>query len=63
MEYVEQRIVTSTNSLLVAPIAVRDNYDFVGWNTSPDGRGVSYTNGQVINLKENLKLYAQWRAQ
>ncbi len=32
-----------------------------GWNTSPDGSGASYTNGQTIILNESLVLYAQWK--
>ncbi len=43
----------------------RPGYRFVNWNTSPDGTGTSYTNGQsVINLTTTnggrVHLYAQW---
>ncbi len=37
-----------------------DGYDFLGWNTKPDGSGEKYTPGQDITLKEDLTLYAQW---
>lgn len=43
----------------------RHNYEFVEWNTSPDGSGTSYAPGEEIsNLSENdgetIILYAQW---
>lgn len=43
----------------------RDNYNFVNWNTNPDGSGRVYTNKQSVNneYSENLYeqiLYAQW---
>ncbi len=41
------------------------NKVFNGWNTSPDGTGTSYTNGeQVTNLASagtTITLYAQWK--
>ena len=33
---------------------------FGGWNTLPDGSGVTYSNGQDITLTSNITLYAQW---
>ena len=58
-----QNIVTSTNSALVAPPGSRPLYRFVGWNTQPNGKGIAYKNGDIMNIKENLTLYAQWIAQ
>lgn len=40
---------------------VRAGYDFTGWNTSPDGNGVSYTVGSTITPAGNMALYAQWK--
>ena len=44
----------------------RDNYSFVGWNTSADGTGTSYADEEsVTNLAsrdEAIVLYAQWEA-
>lgn len=39
-----------------------DTYYFVGWNTQPNGSGVSYSNGQQIYVisDEPITLYAQW---
>ena len=39
---------------------------FDGWNTMPDGSGVSYTDGQsvtdLVNVGGIITLYAQWKA-
>ncbi len=55
-----QNIVTSTNSTLVAPALTRQGYRLEGWNTKPSGKGESYHNGQVMNINEDITLYAQW---
>lgn len=44
----------------------KKGYEFVSWNTQPDGSGQSFTNAQeVINLAAEqggiISLYAQWR--
>ena len=40
----------------------RENYKFIGWNTAADGGGATYTDcGSILELKENLTLYAQWQ--
>ena len=40
----------------------RENYKFTGWNTAADGSGATYTDcGSILELKENLTLYAQWQ--
>jgi len=43
----------------------RTGYTFTGWNTQPNGSGISFTNGQqVVNLTAaangTVPLYAQW---
>ena len=43
----------------------KDGYTFSGWNTSADGTGISYTDGEeVVNLATSgtVTLYAQWSA-
>uniref|UniRef100_UPI004055ACEB InlB B-repeat-containing protein n=1 Tax=Acetatifactor sp. TaxID=1872090 RepID=UPI004055ACEB len=70
---------TTYNGEPVTPIThltpnayTRIGYEFVGWNTEPDGSGTSYQDGQVIlNLTDKdvnidgdrgvVILYAQWR--
>ena len=36
-----------------------DGY-FYSWNTEPDGSGVTYEEGDLIRLTEDITLYAQW---
>ena len=33
---------------------------FKGWNTRRDGKGTSYTDGQISSFNEDITLYAQW---
>lgn len=41
----------------------RDGYSFAGWNTKPDGSGVSYRDGDGVPVEDKVvTLYAQWRA-
>lgn len=55
-----QKIVTETNSVLKAPAFTRTGYTLKGWNTKPSGSGVSYTDGQIMNINKDITLYAQW---
>ena len=58
---VKQNIVTATNSTMIVPVTFdKLGYRLVGWNTRPDGKGTSYEEGQILNLNDNLTLYAQW---
>lgn len=70
----EQRIVTSTNSLLNPPAEAQaftlQGSELTGWNTKRDGTGTSYTKDgklageptkAIMNISEDLALYAQWR--
>ena len=38
----------------------RAGYQLIGWNTAPDGSGVSVGLGSRLDRTENLVLYAQW---
>ncbi len=40
----------------------RDGYHFTGWNTSADGTGTTYQEGNTFQITENVVLYAQWEA-
>lgn len=56
-----QNIVTSTNSSLVTPGGyARAGYHFVEWNSRSDGHGTTYTNGQPMNITEDVDLYIIW---
>ena len=35
-------------------------YDFAGWNTSPDGYGIAYSDQETVWLTGDLTLYALW---
>ena len=40
---------------------VRDGYVFTGWNTVPDGTGISYGSGDSFSMGSgDVSLYAQW---
>lgn len=55
---------SGVDSNLSANTYSRAGYDFVGWNTKPDGTGTSYSNNNIVNnLSPNGKtviLYAMW---
>lgn len=38
----------------------RPGYNFVGWNTNPNGSGTNYSPGQQYGVDSNLTLYAIW---
>jgi uncharacterized repeat protein (TIGR02543 family) len=38
----------------------KTGYHFTGWNTSADGNGTSISPGDIISIKGNTILYAQW---
>jgi len=38
----------------------REGYAFTGWNTKPDGSGISYTPYEDYSLTQSVTLYAQW---
>ena len=40
---------------------VRDGYEFVSWNTQPDGSGTEYKVGSIIEPTANMNLYAIWK--
>lgn len=41
----------------------RNGYQFIGWNTTKDGTGISYHKDKPIYLSQDLTLYAQWNKQ
>lgn len=58
----EQKIVTATNSTLIPPVSfIQVGYDFIGWNTRSDGNGTEYTAGQLMNINQDIELFAQWQ--
>ena len=57
-----QTFTTGVVQALTANSFTRTDYVFSGWNTSADGSGTSYSNGQSISISANMTLYAQWNA-
>lgn len=42
----------------------RDKYEFVGWNTQPNGKGTSYpANSKIDPVMGAVDLYAQWESE
>ena len=39
----------------------RELYEFIGWNTEPDGTGRTYQPGDVYEENEDTYLYARWK--
>ena len=37
-----------------------EGFEFTGWNTIPDGTGVTYSDGQTISITTSILLFAQW---
>ena len=48
------------HQLAINPFAKTGNI-FSGWNTEPDGNGVSYDDREIITISNDLNLYAQWQ--
>lgn len=43
-------------------VPTRTGYQFLGWNTAPDGTGTAYQPGQTVGpFYSDLTVYAQWR--
>lgn len=55
--------VVGGSAVISMQIPIREGYVFTGWNTSPDGIGITYQPGQAVSgLEAGLGLYAQWMA-
>ena len=55
--------VTGGSAVISTQIPIRPGYTFAGWNTSPDGIGLTYQPGQLVSgLDAGLGLYAMWTA-
>ena len=43
-------------------LLAKTGFTFAGWNTSPDGSGTSYSQGNTFTITSNIILYARWTA-
>lgn len=62
-----QSMTYDVEKALTTNAYVKSGYSFAGWNTSADGSGTSYADGQsVVNLTatdgDTIELFAQWTA-
>lgn len=55
-----QTVTEGTDTALTKCAYTKNGYRFKGWNTESNGKGTAYKDGDTVNLKEDLKLYAQW---
>jgi hypothetical protein len=59
----QQIFVADTPQPLNPNTFKRDGYVFSEWNTTADGKGVTYLSGSYYSLMSDIKLYAQWNAE
>lgn len=57
----DQDVVIGVDSTLSANSFTRAGFIFTEWNTAADGSGTSFSDECLVNLDENLTLYAQWK--
>ena len=57
---VRQSVAEGVPTSLKANSFTREGFSFDGWNTDPDGNGVSYADKDPVTLSADLTLYAQW---
>ena len=55
-----QTVLEGTDTALTPCAYTKNGYRFKGWNTESNGKGTTYKDGGMVNLKEDLRLYAQW---
>ena len=56
-----QTVTEFEPAALQANTFTREGYAFDSWNTAADGTGTTYFNGAIVNLLDDLTLFAQWR--
>ena len=56
-------LVPGASAILTNNSFMRQDYDFIGWNTEADGSGESYADGDTISFEHGgtKRLYAQWQ--
>ncbi len=63
-EYMSTTVAAEDRSNAISwdiPTPVRNGYEFIGWNTEPDGGGDAYTSASAFP-PDDLTLYSQWKA-
>ncbi|WP_126981287.1 leucine-rich repeat protein [Acetobacterium bakii] len=55
-----QQQVSNPSQTINTNVFTRTGYTFTGWNTSADGSGTHYVDGDTFTTSVNIVLYAQW---
>ncbi|TVP85317.1 MAG: hypothetical protein EA375_04665 [Acholeplasmataceae bacterium] len=55
--YVEDSLVTVLHN---EGNLEKENHIFIGWNTEPDGNGITYLPDDTFTIEQNTNLYALW---
>jgi hypothetical protein len=55
--------IDDDNSITVPGVGnlVKEGFEFAGWNTSANGSGTPYSEGETLNLTADTTLFAQWQ--
>ena len=56
-----QQVPIGMKTGLIGNTFTREGYDFTGWNTQTDGKGMNYEDKATVTLSDNITLYAQWK--
>ena len=60
-ENIEERFPDSTYVKLRKNTFSNEDKVFVAWNTEKDGSGISYNDEDIVLIKDDITLYAQWK--
>ena len=60
-ENIEERLPDSTYVKLRKNTFSNEDKVFVAWNTEKDGSGISYNDEDIVLIKDDITLYAQWK--
>ncbi|MBO4914611.1 MAG: InlB B-repeat-containing protein [Oscillospiraceae bacterium] len=56
-----QELTYNVETVLNANAFTRPGYVFTGWNTTADGMGTAYADGEsIVEQEGSIRLYAQW---
>lgn len=56
----QQMVAKGQDTNLPNNTYIKTGYTFLEWNSKPDGSGDKYENGAMVNLQQDMILYAMW---
>ena len=59
--YCEDGVTPTSVTVLDQNDLKRPGYEFAGWNTKPNGTGLTYQPGDDFIIKTHMNFYAQWK--